>query len=192
MENLWDKVMSKCMERANGLLDKKEAPAEEGQEPVELGPGMLIVLNIEVMRGVNKMTQDKFPTMVKDGKDLFKIIQSVPEDKRPMLSALAGAFIDGIRYPVPRAIVPVLLHCGLHSRPRLFAGQTVEGQPGAVHEGGDAAEGGVHLGVIHRLCLRSVPRAPCALPRPGGYILAGFDQRRRRGFSAPALSGDGR
>ena len=48
----------KCKERA-GELDgqsnnrrevrdmdrKKEAPAEKGQEPVELGPGILIVLN---------------------------------------------------------------------------------------------------------------------------------------------------
>lgn len=42
------------------------------------------------------MTQDKFSTMVKDGKDLIQIIQSVPEDKRPMFSAIAGAYIDGM------------------------------------------------------------------------------------------------
>lgn len=42
------------------------------------------------------MEQDKFSTMVRDGKDLIQIIQSVPEDWRPMLSALAGAFIDGM------------------------------------------------------------------------------------------------
>lgn len=42
------------------------------------------------------MNKDSFATMVKDGKGLIQIIQSVPEDKRPMLSALAGAFIDGM------------------------------------------------------------------------------------------------
>lgn len=42
------------------------------------------------------MEQDKFSTMVRDGKDLIEILNSVPEEKRPMLSAIAGAFIDGM------------------------------------------------------------------------------------------------
>lgn len=42
------------------------------------------------------MSQDKFSTMVRDGKDLIQILNSVPADKRPMLSAIAGAFIDGM------------------------------------------------------------------------------------------------
>lgn len=42
------------------------------------------------------MMQDKFSTMVKDGKDLTKIIQSVPEDKRVLVSAVAEAFLNGL------------------------------------------------------------------------------------------------
>lgn len=42
------------------------------------------------------MEQDKFSTMVRDGKDLIQILNSVPEDKRFLVSALAGAFIDGM------------------------------------------------------------------------------------------------
>lgn len=47
-------------------------------------------------REVNKMMQDKFSTMVKDGKDLTKIIQSVPEDKQVLVSAVAEAFLNGL------------------------------------------------------------------------------------------------
>ena len=43
-----------------------------------------------------------------------------------------------------------MLHCGVHGRAGLFAGQAVEQEPGAVGKGGDAAEGRVYLGVIHR------------------------------------------
>ena len=42
------------------------------------------------------MEQDKFSTMVRDGKDLIQILNSVPEDKRFLVSELAGAFIDGM------------------------------------------------------------------------------------------------
>lgn len=42
------------------------------------------------------MSENTFTTMVRDGKDLIEIIQKVPEEKRPLLSALAGAFIDGM------------------------------------------------------------------------------------------------
>ena len=42
------------------------------------------------------MNKDSFTMMVKDGKDLIQIIQSVPENKRPMFSAIAGAYIDGM------------------------------------------------------------------------------------------------
>lgn len=47
-------------------------------------------------KGVNKMTQDKFSTMVKDGKDLAQIIQSAPEDKQVLVSAVAEAFLNGL------------------------------------------------------------------------------------------------
>lgn len=42
------------------------------------------------------MAQDTFRKMVEDGRDIIRILESVPEDKRPLLSALAGAFIDGM------------------------------------------------------------------------------------------------
>lgn len=42
------------------------------------------------------MNKDSYTKMVKDGKDLIQILQSVPEDKRPLISAIAGAFIDGM------------------------------------------------------------------------------------------------
>lgn len=42
------------------------------------------------------MSENTFTTMVRDGKNLIEIIQKVPEEKRPLLSALAGAFIDGM------------------------------------------------------------------------------------------------
>lgn len=42
------------------------------------------------------MTQDTFRKMVEDGRGVIRILESVREDKRPMLSALAGAFIDGM------------------------------------------------------------------------------------------------
>lgn len=42
------------------------------------------------------MNQDKFTTMVKDGKDFLQIVQSVPEDKRFLLSMMADAFVNGM------------------------------------------------------------------------------------------------
>lgn len=42
------------------------------------------------------MNQDSYTKMVRDGKDLIRILQSVPEDKRILMSAIAGAFIDGM------------------------------------------------------------------------------------------------
>lgn len=48
------------------------------------------------MKGVTKMAKDSYEKMVADGRDVISILKSVPEDKRPMLSALAGAFIDGM------------------------------------------------------------------------------------------------
>lgn len=42
------------------------------------------------------MEQDKFSTMVKDGKDFIQIIQSVPEDRRFLLSMMADAFVNGM------------------------------------------------------------------------------------------------
>lgn len=42
------------------------------------------------------MTQDTFRKMVEDGRNVISILNSVPAEKRPMLSALAGAFIDGM------------------------------------------------------------------------------------------------
>lgn len=42
------------------------------------------------------MNQDKFSVMVKDGKGLIQALQSVPEEKRSFLSAIAGAYIDGM------------------------------------------------------------------------------------------------
>lgn len=42
------------------------------------------------------MNQDTYKKMVEDGRDFISILNSVPEDKRPMLSAIAGAFIDGM------------------------------------------------------------------------------------------------
>ena len=42
------------------------------------------------------MNKDSYTKMVRDGKDLIQILQSVPEEKRPLLSAIAGAYIDGM------------------------------------------------------------------------------------------------
>lgn len=42
------------------------------------------------------MSQDKFDSMMKDGRNIINILNSVPENKRPLLSAIAGAFIDGM------------------------------------------------------------------------------------------------
>lgn len=50
---------------------------------------------IEV-KGGDTMNQDSYTKMVRDGKDLIRILQSVPEDKRILMSAIAGAFIDGM------------------------------------------------------------------------------------------------
>lgn len=42
------------------------------------------------------MNKDSYTRMVRDGEDLIRILQSVPEDKRRLVSAIAGAFIDGM------------------------------------------------------------------------------------------------
>lgn len=42
------------------------------------------------------MCQDKFATMVKDGNIVADILQSVPENKRPLLASMAEAFISGM------------------------------------------------------------------------------------------------
>lgn len=42
------------------------------------------------------MNTDTFWKMVEDGKGIIEILESVPEDKRPILSAIAWAFIDGM------------------------------------------------------------------------------------------------
>ena len=42
------------------------------------------------------MNKDSFTMMVKDGKDLIQIIQSAPEDKRVLVSAVAEAFLNGL------------------------------------------------------------------------------------------------
>lgn len=42
------------------------------------------------------MNQDKFSTMVKDGRDYIQIIQSVPKEKRFLLSMMADAFLNGM------------------------------------------------------------------------------------------------
>ena len=42
------------------------------------------------------MNQDSYTKMVRDGRDRIQILQGVPEDKRPIVSAIAGAFIDGM------------------------------------------------------------------------------------------------
>lgn len=42
------------------------------------------------------MNKDSYTKMVEDGRNVISILNSVPEDKRPMLSAIAGAFIDGM------------------------------------------------------------------------------------------------
>lgn len=42
------------------------------------------------------MNQDTFTTMVRDGNAFADILQSVPEDKRFLLSMMADAFINGM------------------------------------------------------------------------------------------------
>lgn len=42
------------------------------------------------------MSQDTFTAMLKDGNTLADILQSVPEDKRMLMRAMAGAYIDGM------------------------------------------------------------------------------------------------
>lgn len=42
------------------------------------------------------MNQDTFATLVKDGNAFADILQSVPEDKRFLLSMMADAFINGM------------------------------------------------------------------------------------------------
>lgn len=42
------------------------------------------------------MTQDTYRKMVEDGRDFISILNSIPEDRRPMFSVIAGAYIDGM------------------------------------------------------------------------------------------------
>lgn len=42
------------------------------------------------------MSENLFATLVKDGAAYIKIIESVPEDKRFLLSMVADAFINGM------------------------------------------------------------------------------------------------
>ena len=42
------------------------------------------------------MYRDTFSTMVKDGNTIADILQSVTESKRPIIAAMAEAFINGM------------------------------------------------------------------------------------------------
>lgn len=42
------------------------------------------------------LNKDSCTKMILDGNDLIRTLQSVPEDKRSLLSAIAGAYIDGM------------------------------------------------------------------------------------------------
>lgn len=42
------------------------------------------------------MCKDTFATMLRDGNTIADILQSVPEDKRFLLSMMADAFINGM------------------------------------------------------------------------------------------------
>lgn len=42
------------------------------------------------------MNTDTFRKMVEDGRGVIKIIESVPEDKRVLVSAVAEAFLNGL------------------------------------------------------------------------------------------------
>lgn len=42
------------------------------------------------------MNQDTFTTMLRDGNTIADILQSVPEEKRFLMRALADAFMDGM------------------------------------------------------------------------------------------------
>lgn len=42
------------------------------------------------------MNQDTFTTMLKDGRNIAALLQSVQKDKRVLMRALADAFIDGM------------------------------------------------------------------------------------------------
>ena len=42
------------------------------------------------------MNKDTFTTMLRDGSAFADILQSVPEDKRMLMRAMAGAYIDGM------------------------------------------------------------------------------------------------
>lgn len=42
------------------------------------------------------MSQDTFAAMLKDGNTFADILQSVPEDRRMLMRAMAGAYIDGM------------------------------------------------------------------------------------------------
>ena len=43
------------------------------------------------------MNRDKFTAMLNDGKDFIQIVQSIPEDKRFLLSMMADAFVNGMQ-----------------------------------------------------------------------------------------------
>ena len=42
------------------------------------------------------MNQDKFATMIKDGNTIIDILNSVPESKRILLTAMTEAFMNGM------------------------------------------------------------------------------------------------
>ena len=43
------------------------------------------------------MNRDTFTAMLNDGKDFIQIVQSIPEDKRFLLSMMADAFVNGMQ-----------------------------------------------------------------------------------------------
>ena len=47
------------------------------------------------------MNRDKFTAMLNDGKDFIQIVQSIPEDKRFLLSMMADAFVNGMQAQEP-------------------------------------------------------------------------------------------
>ena len=58
----------------------------------------IVVYNnlIAVKEGGKTMKTDSYTKMVEDGRDIISVLNSVPEDKRFMLSMMADAFINGM------------------------------------------------------------------------------------------------
>ena len=48
------------------------------------------------MREANTMNTNSYAKMVEDGRDIISVLNSVPEDKRMLMRAMAGAYIDGM------------------------------------------------------------------------------------------------